>query len=256
MRRKEGMSSSSTGDGRRLVWPQPELDWSREATIGSSALCCTLSAGFAVKADSLLSQSQAVPTTDDPSLPTLTFRVVVLGSIFCIIGASTSQLFFFKSNPPSFSSFFVILCKLSKPPVVLLLVRVALTSVSLLTATYPLGNIMARYLPKRRVLGVNLNPGKFSIKGQSDRARSKASTRLPPHFNALLLVRRASPRRCLRVFRRISSIRVGYPRHPFALLQDRAWGSRWDHASPHDSTHRLLALRDAPRSSGQASEHV
>lgn len=89
-----------------------------------------------------------------------------------MIGASTSQLFFFKSNPPSFSSFFVILCEVSNFPFVLSIVRVALTSVSLLTATYPLGNIMARYLPKRRVLGVNLNPGNFSIKGQSDRARS------------------------------------------------------------------------------------
>jgi hypothetical protein len=113
------MSSSSTGDERRLVRPHSELDRSREATIG----------------------------------------------IFCIIGASTSQLFFFKSNPPSFSSFFVILCELSKLPFVLFLVRVALTSISRLTATYPLGNLMARYLPKRRVLGVNLNPGKFSIKG-------------------------------------------------------------------------------------------
>ncbi|KAL7415982.1 OPT oligopeptide transporter protein-domain-containing protein [Mrakia frigida] len=84
---------------------------------------------------------KAVPTTDDPSLPTLTFRVIVLGSIFCIIGASTSQLFFFKSNPPNFSSFFVIL------------------------SSYPLGNAMARFLPNRRVrfLG-ELNPGPFSIK--------------------------------------------------------------------------------------------
>lgn len=32
--------------------------------------------------------------TDDPSLPNLTFRVLVLGSILCIVGAAISQLFF------------------------------------------------------------------------------------------------------------------------------------------------------------------
>lgn len=46
---------------------------------------------------------QAVSDTDDPTLPTLTFRVVFLGTIFCVLGAAASQLFFFKSNPPSFS---------------------------------------------------------------------------------------------------------------------------------------------------------
>ncbi|GAA6026094.1 hypothetical protein JCM8202_002520 [Rhodotorula sphaerocarpa] len=50
-----------------------------------------------------------VPLTDDPSLPILTPRVLILGTILCIFGASVSQLFFFKSNAPSFSSFFIIL---------------------------------------------------------------------------------------------------------------------------------------------------
>lgn len=35
-----------------------------------------------------------VPETDDPSLPNLTFRVFVLGSILCGVGAAISQLFF------------------------------------------------------------------------------------------------------------------------------------------------------------------
>ncbi|SGZ21315.1 BQ5605_C021g09355 [Microbotryum silenes-dioicae] len=50
-----------------------------------------------------------VPESDDPTLPALTFRVFILGTILCILGAAVSQLFFFKSNAPSFSSFFVIL---------------------------------------------------------------------------------------------------------------------------------------------------
>jgi len=35
-----------------------------------------------------------VKETDDPSLPNLTVRVVLLGSILCAIGAAISQLFF------------------------------------------------------------------------------------------------------------------------------------------------------------------
>ena len=46
---------------------------------------------------------------DDPSLPTLTVRVFVIGLILCCVGSAVSQLFYFKSNAPTFSSFFVIL---------------------------------------------------------------------------------------------------------------------------------------------------
>lgn len=96
------------------------------------------------KEDPMTIISQAVPETDDPSLPTLTFRVVVIGSFFCVLGAGISQLFFYKSNSPSFSSYFVILISL------------------------PLGRWMATNLPKRRVRilrwSFELNPGPFSIK--------------------------------------------------------------------------------------------
>jgi len=84
-----------------------------------------------------------VPSTDDPSLPTLTIRVILIGSFFCLLGASASQVFYFKSNAPSFSSYFVIL------------------------ATYPLGHLMAneRFISRgKRLWGINLNPGAFSIK--------------------------------------------------------------------------------------------
>ncbi|WVF65518.1 OPT family small oligopeptide transporter [Kwoniella sp. CBS 6097] len=87
--------------------------------------------------------ARTVPSTDDPSLPTLTLRVLLLGSTFCVLGASASQVFYFKSNAPSFSSYFVIL------------------------ATYPLGHLLAneRVIPRgKRVFGWELNPGRFSIK--------------------------------------------------------------------------------------------
>ncbi|GAA5961932.1 hypothetical protein JCM21900_001152 [Sporobolomyces salmonicolor] len=77
---------------------------------------------------------KVVPEHDDPTLPTLTFRVILLGTILCVLGASVSQLFFFKSNAPSFSSFFIILI------------------------AYPLGRWMERILPER------LNPGPFNKK--------------------------------------------------------------------------------------------
>jgi len=52
-------------------------------------------------------------------------------------------VFYFKSNAPKFSSYFIIL------------------------STYPLGHLLAneRILKRgRKVLGVDLNPGEFSVK--------------------------------------------------------------------------------------------
>ncbi|EIW67086.1 hypothetical protein TREMEDRAFT_40668 [Tremella mesenterica DSM 1558] len=97
--------------------------------------------GKGTKVEQLIATT--VPTTDDTSLPTLTPRVVILGSAFCALGASASQVFYFKSNAPSFSAYFVIL------------------------VTYPLGHLLANErLVKRgkRWMGLDLNPGKFSIK--------------------------------------------------------------------------------------------
>ena len=56
--------------------------------------------------------SKAVPEHDDPTLPALTWRALLIGSFFCVIGAAIAQLFFYKSNSPSFSSYFVILISL------------------------------------------------------------------------------------------------------------------------------------------------
>lgn len=67
----------------------------------------------------------------------------MIGIFFCIVGASASQVFYFKSNAPTFSSYFVIL------------------------VTYPLGHLLAseRLIARgTRLFGFELNPGKFSIK--------------------------------------------------------------------------------------------
>ncbi|BGP49697.1 hypothetical protein JCM10450v2_005602 [Rhodotorula kratochvilovae] len=72
---------------------------------------------------------KVVPESDDPTLPCLTPRVFILGTVLCIFGASVSQIFFFKSNAPSFSSFFIILL------------------------SYPLGRLSDRFFPEWLVPG-------------------------------------------------------------------------------------------------------
>lgn len=53
-----------------------------------------------------------VPETDDPSLPNLTFRVFVLGSILCGVGAAISQLFFVSVFQPLLELSAIIVAKL------------------------------------------------------------------------------------------------------------------------------------------------
>ncbi|KAJ3098029.1 hypothetical protein HDU97_004362 [Phlyctochytrium planicorne] len=75
-----------------------------------------------------------VPRTDDPNLPVLTFRVVILGGFFCVVLCCANTLFTFRTN-----SF------ITNPFIGVLL-------------SYPLGKLMER-LPK----GI-LNPGPFNHK--------------------------------------------------------------------------------------------
>ncbi|KAG6365063.1 hypothetical protein INS49_006669 [Diaporthe citri] len=81
---------------------------------------------------------------DDPTLPTITFRSVLLASVFCIIGSVVSQLSYFRTTSAVFPVFFVIL------------------------VSQPLGRLLARVLPDYRVplgrFSFTLNPGPFSIK--------------------------------------------------------------------------------------------
>ncbi|KAF7536567.1 hypothetical protein G7054_g4406 [Neopestalotiopsis clavispora] len=81
---------------------------------------------------------------DDPTLPVITFRSVLLSAIFCIIGSFVSQLSYFRTTTAPFPVFFVIL------------------------ASATLGRLLARLLPNYTVpLGrwsFSLNPGPFSIK--------------------------------------------------------------------------------------------
>lgn len=96
-------------------------------------------------------EPRAVPLlADDETVDeaALTLRSLLIGASLCILGASISQLFFFRSNAPSFSSFFITL------------------------VAYPLGQLLASILPEKKVkIGVGswswrvqLNPGPFTKK--------------------------------------------------------------------------------------------
>ncbi|KAI8842549.1 OPT oligopeptide transporter protein-domain-containing protein [Chytridium lagenaria] len=76
-----------------------------------------------------------VPRTDDPTMPVITFRVVILGGFFCLALCCANTLFTFRTN-----SFY------TNPFIGVLL-------------SYPLGKLMERYLPKGM-----LNPGPFNYK--------------------------------------------------------------------------------------------
>ncbi|KAG0005143.1 hypothetical protein BGZ80_010275 [Entomortierella chlamydospora] len=86
----------------------------------------------------------AIPLTDDPSMPVITFRFWVLSFIFSAIGAVIMQYYYFRATTGTYSIYFVNL------------------------VSYGLGVLMARYLPTRSVTigsySLSLNPGPFNIK--------------------------------------------------------------------------------------------
>lgn len=89
---------------------------------------------------------QLVNLTDDPTLPTITFRYFVLSAIFVIPGAFLSQMSYFRTTSANYSVFFVQI------------------------ACHYAGHFLARTLPTWvvRVPGTgwsfSLNPGAWSIK--------------------------------------------------------------------------------------------
>lgn len=123
-----------------------------------------------------------VSEDDDPTLPTLTFRVIVLGTILCAIGAAVSQLFFVcYPKPPSriMLSCLIPVCSLVQVEVRCVhsgALRLAdglasapsFSGFLIILLSYPAGHWMAQVLPRRyfTLLGQSftLNPGPFSVK--------------------------------------------------------------------------------------------
>ncbi|RKO88139.1 OPT oligopeptide transporter protein-domain-containing protein [Blyttiomyces helicus] len=96
-----------------------------------------------------------LPTSDDPTLPVMTFRFWFIGTIFLVFSAAVAQFMYFRQVPVQLNNFSVILM------------------------TYPMGVFMAKVMPDWRVgfhwpfdfifargtfIGGSLNPGPFNIK--------------------------------------------------------------------------------------------
>ncbi|KAJ1980413.1 hypothetical protein H4R35_001136 [Dimargaris xerosporica] len=86
----------------------------------------------------------AVSNKDDPSIPSLTVRVWILGILFTVVLSAINQFFWFRDNP----------------------IRLEIIIVQLLS--YPLGRL-CEWLPDRRIRIFNwcsfrLNPGPFTVK--------------------------------------------------------------------------------------------
>lgn len=84
--------------------------------------------------------SSLLPTSDDPSTPSLTLRALVIGMFWAVFLACCNSLFNFRTSP------FVV------PSAVATLL------------SYPMGIFFARILPDTKIFGISLNPGPFSIK--------------------------------------------------------------------------------------------
>ncbi|XP_021908185.1 oligopeptide transporter 7-like [Carica papaya] len=86
-----------------------------------------------------------VQTTDDPSLPSLTFRTWVLGSLACVLLSFVNQFFWYRREPLS------------------------ITSIAAQIAVVPLGHLMASLVSARvffegKIWEFSLNPGPFNVK--------------------------------------------------------------------------------------------
>ncbi|KAJ9116430.1 hypothetical protein QFC22_004872 [Naganishia vaughanmartiniae] len=143
--------------------------------------------------------ARTVPSTDDPSLPSLTFRAILLGSVFCVLGAAASQVFYFSkgatlpcecriTHTKAFSVYPAMTCnriKVSRiracPSSLFTLCSLETSSAPsfsiyfVLLTTYPLGHLMAQYVPRKTVFGVDLNPGPFGIIASSGGTSAYAS---------------------------------------------------------------------------------
>ncbi|KAI6047012.1 OPT oligopeptide transporter protein-domain-containing protein [Pisolithus marmoratus] len=82
----------------------------------------------------------AVANTDDPFIPTITLRTWVLGLTWAVITAGLNQFMIYRYPSVTISTFVPQLL------------------------TFPLGKLWARYMPRKRIFGVSLNPGPFSMK--------------------------------------------------------------------------------------------
>eukprot|EP00262_Sarcandra_glabra_P009240 TRINITY_DN2332_c0_g1_i4.p1 TRINITY_DN2332_c0_g1~~TRINITY_DN2332_c0_g1_i4.p1 ORF type:complete len:757 (-),score=30.15 TRINITY_DN2332_c0_g1_i4:327-2597(-) len=124
----------------------PEKNGSPSSSSSSMAEEASSSENSTVTQNSPIKQvALTVPITDDPTLPVLTFRMWVLGTLSCILLSFLNQFFWYRKEPLS------------------------ITSISAQIAVVPLGHLMARTITDRVFFRgtrweITLNPGPFNIK--------------------------------------------------------------------------------------------
>ncbi|KAJ3364101.1 hypothetical protein GGF31_000596 [Allomyces arbusculus] len=101
--------------------------------------------GYVVDEDFDRMVQEIVPVTDHPETPSLTIRVWILGTFFCVILAFANQVFSFRTNYFSVTNYVAILL------------------------AFPLGKAMAKWMPRYqwRAFGfvmIDTNPGPFTVK--------------------------------------------------------------------------------------------
>ncbi|GFY80430.1 oligopeptide transporter 7 [Actinidia rufa] len=86
-----------------------------------------------------------VPVADDPTLPVVTFRMWILGTLACAVLSFLNQFFWYRREP------------------------LTITAISAQIAVVPLGHLMAAAMPSRvffqgQKWEFTLNPGPFNVK--------------------------------------------------------------------------------------------
>jgi hypothetical protein len=95
-------------------------------------------------------------------MPVSTIRAWLLGIIWAILIPGTNQFFFFRY--PSVSVTPVCASTLLELMLYPKLIRNPYEQLIPLLASFPIGRLWARYVPKVTIFGAELNPGPFSIK--------------------------------------------------------------------------------------------
>lgn len=95
----------------------------------------------------LIQVAATVPLSDDSAIPSLTFRVFLIGTLLNIFNSCIAEFFFFRLNAISLNC---INC------LILALVNIIIS--------YPIGTFFSRILPPITIGSTSLNPGKFTIK--------------------------------------------------------------------------------------------
>ncbi|KAL7751906.1 OPT superfamily [Sorochytrium milnesiophthora] len=101
--------------------------------------------GFVIDQDYEDNVKALLPLTDDVNIPSLTFRVWVLGTLFCVALGAINQVLSYRTSPFSITAYVAVML------------------------SYPLGKLMAATLPTTKfhipLIGeCSLNPGPYSAK--------------------------------------------------------------------------------------------